>query len=59
MQGSLPWVAADRAAKEAAGHNLNTRTNPEPQLESGSLRTLMTTTKSTIRQTIKDEWELS
>jgi ribonuclease HI len=25
--------AADRAAKEAAGHNPNARTNPEPQLE--------------------------
>ena len=51
--------AADRAAKEAAGHNPNARTNPEPQPEPGSLRTLMATTKSTIRQTMRDEWERS
>jgi ribonuclease HI len=50
---------ADRAAKEAAGHNLNTRTNQGPPPEPESLRTLIATTKSTIRQTMKDEWEAS
>jgi ribonuclease HI len=50
---------ADRAAKEAAGHNPNARTNPEPQPEPESLRTLTATTKSTIRQTMRDEWEVS
>ena len=50
---------ADRAAKEAAGHDPNTRTYLEPLLEPASLRTLMATTKLTIRQTMKDEWETS
>jgi len=50
---------ADRAAKEAAGHNLNTRTNQGPLPEPESLRTLIASTKSTIRQTMKDEWEAS
>ena len=49
--------AADQAAKEATGHNPNTRVNLEPQPEPESLRTLMATTKPTIRQTMKDEWE--
>jgi ribonuclease HI len=51
--------AADRAAKEAAGHDPNARTNPEPPPEPESLRTLMATTKSIIRRTMRDEWELS
>jgi hypothetical protein len=51
--------AADRAAKEAAGHDQNARTNPEPPLEPELLRILMATTKSIIRQTIRDEWEMS
>lgn len=51
--------AADRAAKEAAGHNPNARTHPELPPEPESLRTLMATTKSIIRQTMRDEWELS
>ena len=50
---------ANRAAKEAAGHNLNTRTNQGPPPEPESLRTLIATTKSTIRQTMRDEWEAS
>jgi ribonuclease HI len=51
--------AADRAAKEASGHNPNAQVNPEPQLEPESLRTLMATTKPIIRQTMKGEWDLS
>ncbi|QKX62532.1 uncharacterized protein TRUGW13939_09693 [Talaromyces rugulosus] len=51
--------AADRAAKEAAGHNPNTRTNPEPQPEPESVQTLTATTKSAIRRTMKSEWEKS
>ncbi|KFY28959.1 hypothetical protein V491_00242 [Pseudogymnoascus sp. VKM F-3775] len=50
---------ADLAAKEAAGHNPNTRANPDPPPEPESLRTLMATTKLTICQTMKDEWETS
>jgi ribonuclease HI len=57
--GVLGNELADRAAKEAAGHNLNTRTNQGPPPEPESLRTLIATTKSTIRQTMKDEWEAS
>ena len=41
--------AADQAAKEAAGHNPNARTNMEPLPEPESLRTLIAITKSTIR----------
>ena len=51
--------AADRAAKEAAGHDPNARANPDPPPEPESLRILMATTKSIIRQTMRDEWELS
>jgi tubulin alpha len=51
--------AADRAAKEATGHNPYAQGNPEPQPELESLRTLTATTKSTIRHTVKDEWERS
>jgi hypothetical protein len=58
-RGVLGNEAADRAAKEAAGHNPNTRTNLEPPLEPESLRTLTATTKSNICQTMRDEWELS
>jgi ribonuclease HI len=49
--------AADRAAKEAAGHDPNPRGNPGQQVEPDSLKTLMATSKPTIRQTMKDEWE--
>jgi hypothetical protein len=51
--------AADRAAKEAAGHNPNAQANPGLQPEPESLRTLTVTTKSTIRWIIRDKWELS
>ena len=50
---------AGKPAKEAADHNPNTRTNPEPQPEPGSLRTLMATTEFTTRQRMRDEWERS
>jgi ribonuclease HI len=49
--------AADRGAKEAAGHSPSRRINPEPPPEPESLRTLMATTKSTIRQAMKVEWD--
>ena len=49
--------AADRMAKEAAGHSTNAQTNLETQLEPGSPRTLTATTKYTIRQIMRDEWE--
>ena len=51
--------AADQAAKEAAGYNPNAQTNPEPLPEPEPLRTLIATAKSIIRQTMRDEWELS
>lgn len=41
--------AADQAAKEAAGHNPITGAHPEQQPEPDSLKTLMATTKPTIR----------
>ena len=50
---------ADKAAKRAAGHNPNRQAIPEPRVESESLRTLMATTKSIIRRTMRNEWELS
>jgi ribonuclease HI len=49
--------AADRAAKEAAGSNRNTLQNSGPELE--QLKILTATTKSAIRQTLRDEWEHS
>jgi hypothetical protein len=57
--GVLGNEAPDRAAKEAAGYNSNARTNPEPQPEPESLQTMIATTKSIIRQTVRDKWELS
>lgn len=45
---------ADRLAKQAAIPTLNT-VQPEPD----SLRTLMATTKTIVRQTMKREWEAS
>jgi ribonuclease HI len=48
--------AADRAAKEAAGHPSNTQINTEPP-EPETLHILTTTTKSTIRQAMKVEWD--
>ncbi|KAJ6436788.1 reverse transcriptase [Purpureocillium lavendulum] len=49
--------AADRAAKEAAGHDPSVRAAAEPPPEPPWLRTLTATTKSTIRKTIKEEWK--
>ncbi|KAJ6436880.1 reverse transcriptase [Purpureocillium lavendulum] len=49
--------AADRAAKEAAGHDPNARAAPESPPEPPSLRTLTATTKSIIRKTMKEEWK--
>ncbi|KAJ6436485.1 hypothetical protein O9K51_10967 [Purpureocillium lavendulum] len=49
--------AADRAAKEAAGHDPNARAAPESPAEPPSLRTLTATTKSIIRKTMKEEWK--
>jgi len=49
--------AADRAAKEAAGHNPNARATAEPPPEPPSLQTLTATTKSIIRKTMKEEWK--
>ena len=51
--------AADRAAKEATGHNPNPRIRSERPAEPDSLRILMATTKPTIRQTMGDEWKLA
>src|SRR5690606_17414573 len=51
--------AADRAAKIAAGFDPETRTVLRPPLEPESLQTLMATTKTTIRRTMRSEWELS
>ncbi|CRG90417.1 putative RNA-directed DNA polymerase from transposon BS [Talaromyces islandicus] len=51
--------AADRAAKEAAGHNQNPRTNAEPRPEPESAKTLTATTKTAIRRTMQSEWEQS
>jgi tubulin alpha len=51
--------AADQAAKEAAGHNPDSREVAEPPPEPESLRILTATTKSTIRKTMKEEWKKS
>jgi ribonuclease HI len=51
--------AADRAAKEAAGLHQQMITNFEPDPDPGPCATLTATTKSTIRQTMKAEWEQS
>ena len=51
--------AADRAAKEAAGNHPRTTANFEQDPDAGSCSTLTATTKSTIRQTMKAEWEQS
>ncbi|SPO02467.1 uncharacterized protein DNG_05140 [Cephalotrichum gorgonifer] len=51
--------AADRAAKIAAGYDPVTRTVLGPPPERESLQTLMATTKTTIRRTMRSEWELS
>lgn len=50
--------AADIAAKEAAGHS-PTQAIVEPPPEPESLRTLIVPTRTAIRQTMMDEWELS
>ena len=51
--------AADRAAKEAAGHSPNAQTNPEPRTEPDTLRALTATAKTAIRQKMREEWETS
>ena len=51
--------AADEAAKEAANHNPNAQAAMAPQPDQDSLRTLMATTKSAIRRTIQDDWQVS
>ncbi|EXU94924.1 reverse transcriptase domain protein [Metarhizium robertsii] len=51
--------AADKAAKEAAGHNANSRQTAEPPPEPEHLRALMAPAKSAIRKTMKAEWEAS
>ncbi|GFF61851.1 Ribonuclease H-like protein [Aspergillus udagawae] len=50
--------AADQAAKEAANYDLDTRTIQEPQRRLDPPRTLVATTKTIIRRTMRDEWEL-
>ncbi|KAJ4146858.1 hypothetical protein LMH87_001417 [Akanthomyces muscarius] len=49
--------AADRAAKEAAGFNATTKRHEPPSQEPDSLRILIATTKSTVRKTMKYEWD--
>ncbi|KAL3954351.1 hypothetical protein ACCO45_009914 [Purpureocillium lilacinum] len=49
--------AADKAAKEAAGHDPNRQTITEPLPEPTSLRVLNATTKSIIRKTMMEEWK--
>lgn len=51
--------AADKAAKEAAGHDPNRQTITEPLPEPTSLRVLTATTKSIIRKTMMEEWKQS
>ncbi|EFZ04324.1 Ribonuclease H domain protein [Metarhizium robertsii ARSEF 23] len=51
--------AADKAAKEAAGHNANSRQTAEPPPEPEHLRALMAPAKSAIRKTMKAEWKAS
>ena len=51
--------AADKAAKEAAGHSPDARANSEPRLELDTLRALTATTKTIIRRKMKSEWKAS
>ena len=51
--------AADRAAKEAAGLNPTTERHEPPSQEPDSLRILIATTKSTVRKTMKYEWDMA
>ncbi len=51
--------AADRAAKEAAGHDLDTNRHVETPPDPENLRVLMATIKSTIRQMMRAEWDSS
>jgi ribonuclease HI len=48
--------AADKAAKEAAGHDQWARGPVKPPPEPDSLRILMATTKMAIRKTMQSEW---
>jgi hypothetical protein len=47
---------ADRAAKEAAGHNLNIYIRTKVPLEPDSLRILMAMAKTTIHKAMEVEW---
>ena len=51
--------AADRAAKEAAGHQHHTQAHSDPPQDSTPCWTLTSTTQTIIRQTMKAEWERS
>ncbi|KAM6504774.1 hypothetical protein FSOLCH5_15508 [Fusarium solani] len=51
--------AADQAAKEAAGYDAATGARCGPQIEPDTLRTLMATTKLTVRQAMQDEWTMA
>uniref|UniRef100_A0A1L7UN13 Reverse transcriptase n=1 Tax=Fusarium mangiferae TaxID=192010 RepID=A0A1L7UN13_FUSMA len=51
--------AADQAAKEAAGYDAVTGARCGPQIEHDTLRTLIATTKLTVRQAIQDEWTMA
>ena len=48
---------ADQAAKQAAGHGPNPRTQAEPRQEPEQARTLVATAKSSIRKAMRKEWE--
>jgi hypothetical protein len=50
---------ADEAAKEATGYIITTRTITDQPPEPEDLQILTTTTKNTIRQTMKNEWKQS
>ena len=51
--------AADQAAKEAAGYDAATGARCGPQIEPDTLRTLIATTKLTVRQAMQDEWTMA
>jgi ribonuclease HI len=51
--------AADRAAKEASGYNPYVQVNAESQPEPETLQILTATSKTTIRQAMKREWQLA
>ena len=47
--------AADRAAKEAAGHSSNAQLSPEPQPEQGAIRTGMAIYRLASREALQFE----